>query len=85
MKPIKTVDYVDLDRFMGDWYVIASIPTFIEKDAQPGALRQFFEAIEPMARGNHPGVEITLAGHRLPIGSRPRPATWPPWVHAPWG
>jgi len=33
MKPIKTVDYVDIDRFMGDWYVIANIPTFIEKDA----------------------------------------------------
>ena len=24
---------VDLQRFMGDWYVIASIPTFIEKGA----------------------------------------------------
>ena len=33
MKPIHTVDYVDLNRFMGDWYVIANIPTFIEKDA----------------------------------------------------
>ncbi len=32
-KPIQTVDSVNLDRFMGDWYVIASIPTFIEKDA----------------------------------------------------
>ena len=32
-KPIHTVDYVDLNRFMGDWYVIANIPTFIEKDA----------------------------------------------------
>ena len=31
--PIETVDYVDLERFMGDWYVIASIPTFIEKGA----------------------------------------------------
>ena len=28
-----TVDYVDLERFMGDWYVIASIPTFVEKGA----------------------------------------------------
>ncbi len=28
-----TVEYVDLERFMGDWYVIASIPTFIEKGA----------------------------------------------------
>jgi apolipoprotein D and lipocalin family protein len=33
MKPIHTVDKVDLNRFMGDWYVIANIPTFIEKDA----------------------------------------------------
>lgn len=31
--PLKTVDRVDLQRFMGDWYVIASIPTFIEKQA----------------------------------------------------
>jgi len=34
--PIKTVSEVDLDRFMGDWYVIASIPTFIETDAYNG-------------------------------------------------
>jgi apolipoprotein D and lipocalin family protein len=27
------VDYVDLPRFMGDWYVIAHIPTFLERDA----------------------------------------------------
>ena len=33
LKPIHTVEYVDLNRFMGDWYVIANIPTFIEKDA----------------------------------------------------
>ena len=31
--PIHTVDSVDLERFMGDWYVIANIPTFIEKNA----------------------------------------------------
>ena len=30
---MKTVDYVDLDRFMGSWYVIANIPTFLEKGA----------------------------------------------------
>ncbi len=28
-----TVDRVDLGRFMGDWYVIANIPTFLEKGA----------------------------------------------------
>jgi apolipoprotein D and lipocalin family protein len=32
-EPLATVDYVDLERFMGDWYVIANIPTFIETDA----------------------------------------------------
>jgi apolipoprotein D and lipocalin family protein len=31
--PIKTVEQVDLSRFMGDWYVIANIPTFIERKA----------------------------------------------------
>jgi len=30
---MQTVDYVDLERFMGPWYVIANIPTFLEKDA----------------------------------------------------
>jgi apolipoprotein D and lipocalin family protein len=33
LPPLKTVDYVDLDRFMGDWYVIANIPTFVEQGA----------------------------------------------------
>lgn len=30
--PMPGVEQVDLDRFMGDWYVIASIPTPFEKD-----------------------------------------------------
>jgi apolipoprotein D and lipocalin family protein len=30
--PMPPVTNVDLDRFMGDWYVIASIPTPFEKD-----------------------------------------------------
>ena len=33
LRPITTVSHVDLNRFMGDWYVIASIPTFIERGA----------------------------------------------------
>ncbi len=28
-----TVEYVDINKFMGEWYVIASVPTFIEKNA----------------------------------------------------
>jgi apolipoprotein D and lipocalin family protein len=31
--PIGTVKTVDLERFMGDWYVIAHIPTWLERDA----------------------------------------------------
>lgn len=31
--PMATVEHVDLARFMGDWYVIACIPTRIERDA----------------------------------------------------
>lgn len=36
LPPLKTVDQVDLPRFMGRWYVIASIPTFIETEAYNG-------------------------------------------------
>ncbi len=32
LPPIPTARAVDLERFMGDWYVIAAIPTFIEKE-----------------------------------------------------
>jgi apolipoprotein D and lipocalin family protein len=33
MAPIPAVEQVDLERFMGDWYVIANIPTPLEKGA----------------------------------------------------
>lgn len=33
MPTIPTVDHVDIERYMGDWYVIANIPTFLERDA----------------------------------------------------
>ena len=32
-EPLATMPNVDLPRFMGDWYVIANIPTFIERGA----------------------------------------------------
>jgi apolipoprotein D and lipocalin family protein len=31
--PIATVEHVDLERFMGAWYVISAIPTWLERDA----------------------------------------------------
>ncbi len=33
MPELEPVEYVDLPRFMGRWYVIANIPTFLEKGA----------------------------------------------------
>ena len=33
VRPIQPVPHVDLPRFMGAWYVIASIPSFLEKNA----------------------------------------------------
>ena len=33
LPPLPTVGHVDLPRFMGDWYVIANIPTSMEKNA----------------------------------------------------
>jgi len=33
LPPVETVDRVDLPRFMGDWYVIANIPTWLEEGA----------------------------------------------------
>lgn len=36
LAPLRTVEKVDIVRFMGPWYVIACIPTFIEKEAYNG-------------------------------------------------
>lgn len=33
MPPLRTVPQVDLQRFMGDWYVVGHIPTVVEKAA----------------------------------------------------
>ena len=52
LKPMPVVDYVDLDRFMGDWYVIASIPTFFERDA--------YNPIETYKRNNDGSIATTF-------------------------
>ncbi len=49
---LKAVDYVDLDRFMGDWYVIANIPTFLEKGAH--------NAVETYARNADGTIATTF-------------------------
>jgi apolipoprotein D and lipocalin family protein len=50
--PIPTVSRVDLPRFMGDWYVIAHIPTFIEREA--------FNAVESYALAADGTIETTF-------------------------
>jgi len=49
---MSTVDFVDIGRFMGDWYVIANIPTFIEKRAT--------NAIESYKLGENGTIETTF-------------------------
>jgi apolipoprotein D and lipocalin family protein len=52
LPPVHTVAHVDLDRFMGDWYVIASIPTFIEHDV--------YNAIESYSRVGDRQIDTTF-------------------------
>lgn len=61
--PLKTVEHVDLPRFMGDWYVIANIPTSIEKDA--------FGAVESY-RLNDDGTIATTFTYRKGSFSGPK-------------
>ena len=49
---IPTVEALDLKRFMGDWYVIANIPTVFEKNA--------FNAIESYRLDSDGSVETTF-------------------------
>ena len=30
---LKTIEHLDIQKFLGDWYVLANIPTFMEKGA----------------------------------------------------
>ncbi len=50
--PIPTVDHVEIERFMGDWYVIANIPTFIEKGAH--------NAVETYALNSDDSIKTTF-------------------------
>ena len=49
---IPTVETLDLKRFMGDWYVIANIPTVFEKNA--------FNAIESYRLDSDGSIETTF-------------------------
>jgi apolipoprotein D and lipocalin family protein len=55
-EPIAAVKQVDLDRFMGPWYVIASIPTFWEKNA--------YNAVESYERNPDGTIKTTFTFHK---------------------
>lgn len=78
--PIPAVAHVDLERFMGRWYVLASIPTFLERGAH--------NAVETYRRAADGTIDTTFEFRRdafdgEPALYRPRgfvsaesPATW---------
>ena len=51
-KSLKLVDNVDINKFMGDWYVIAHIPAFIEKNA--------YNAVESYALNDDGSIATTF-------------------------
>lgn len=53
---LETVDYVDVDRFMGIWYVIGVIPTFVEKDA--------VNAVEKYELNEDGDIDITFTHYK---------------------
>lgn len=40
-QPLQTVQHVDLNRYMGQWYEIAAIPMFFERRCVAGAMAQY--------------------------------------------
>ena len=60
---MQTVEYVDINRYMGDWYVIANIPTFIEKRAT--------NAIESYKLGEDGRIETSFSFFKdSPLGEK---------------
>lgn len=55
-QPLPTVERVELSRFMGDWYVIAAIPTFLERRA--------YNAVESYRLNDDGAVETIFTFHR---------------------
>ncbi|MCA9400393.1 MAG: lipocalin family protein [Candidatus Omnitrophica bacterium] len=75
---LETVERVNLERFMGEWYVIAHIPVFIEKNAfnaveeyellDDGSIDTFFTFNEgsfdgPVKRYNPRGFVVDQVNH----------------------
>jgi len=64
LPPIRTQPSVDLQRFMGDWYVIANIPTFLEKDA--------YNAVESYRLGEDGVIYTTFRFNKGGFNGKPK-------------
>ena len=79
---MQTVSYVDLDRFMGDWYVIANIPTILERDA--------YNAIETYEQNSDGTIATTFRFRKGGFDGKPKEYSPRAWVldtesNAVWG
>ena len=82
LEPLKPVDFVDLEKFMGPWYVIVSTPTFIDKAS--------FNAIESYALNDDGTIQTTFTFHKGgfdgPLKTyRPKGFVKPDGSNAVWG
>jgi len=80
--PIPTARAVDVDRFMGDWYVIAHIPTLIEREA--------YNAIERYDRSPDGTIATTFSFRKGGFDGpakvyRPTGFVQDPVNHSTWG
>lgn len=78
---IRTVDHVDLPRFMGDWYVIAHVPSRTERRAH--------NAIENYTLASDGSIATTYRYRNAPDGPlrilRPKGTVVPGTGNAVWG
>ena len=61
---MNTVPNVDLPRFMGPWYVIGNIPTFVEKDA--------YNAIESYQLADDGSIDTTFTYRKGGFDGKPK-------------
>lgn len=82
LPPLPRAAQVDLARYMGDWYVIASIPSFIERDA--------YDAVESYALRPDGRIQTTFryrkGAHDAELNTmRPIGSVVPGTGNAVWG
>lgn len=77
-KPLKKVPTVDTQKFMGKWYVIASMPTFIEKGAHNAVETYTWD--EKKKR-----IDVHFTFNKDSFSGEKKVYTQKAWVHDPSG